>query len=54
MGSISHPSHINSLGKWCYLEDIVSGDEYVKVEKQHRDAKGENELLDITEIRKKE
>lgn len=48
------PSHINPVGKCCYLEHIISGDGYPKDEKQHQDAKGENELLDITEIREKE
>lgn len=48
------PSHINPLGKCYYLEHIISGDGYLKDEKQHREAKGENELLDITEIRQKE
>jgi len=54
VGSRLSPSHINPLGKCCYLEHIISGDGYLKDENQHQDAKGENELLDITEIMEKE
>lgn len=54
IGNMLSPSHINPLGKCYYLEHIISGDGYLKDEKQHREAKGENELLDITEIRQKE
>lgn len=54
IGSILSPSHINPLGKCCYLKHIILGDGYSKDEKQHQDAKGENELLDITEIKEKE
>lgn len=54
VGSMLNPHHINPVGKCCYLEHIISGDENLKDEKQHQDAKGENELLDITGIRNKE
>lgn len=53
-GSVLSPSHINLLGKCCYLEHVILGVIYLKDERQHQDAKGENELLDITEIRGKE
>lgn len=52
--SVLSPSHINPLGKHCYLEHVISGDGYLKDENQHQDAKDKNELLDITEIREKE
>lgn len=52
IGSMLSFSHINPLGKCCYLEHIISENGYLKDEKQHQDAKGENELSDITEIRK--
>lgn len=54
VGSILSPSHINPLGECCSLKYIISGDGYLEDEKQHQDAKGENELLNITEIREKE
>lgn len=53
VGSMLSSSHIYPPGKCCYLEHIILGDGYPKDEKQHLDAKGENELLDITEIREK-
>lgn len=54
VGSVLSLHHINPLGKRCYLEHIISGDAYQKDKIQHQDAKGENELLDITEIKGKE
>lgn len=54
VGSVLSLNHINPLGKHCSLEHIISGDAYPKDKIQHQDAKGENELLDITEIKEKE
>lgn len=54
VGSVLSLHHINPLGKRCYLEHIISGDAYQKDKIQHQDAKSENELLDITEIKGKE
>lgn len=41
-------NHINPLGKCCYLEHIILGNGYLKDEMVCQDAKGENELSDIT------